>query len=68
MATMNTLVEKYAGGYEEWERQNASRIALAANAIVPLHDAAASVTSRPERNVGDELWVRLSYPSPPEEP
>jgi hypothetical protein len=39
MATMNTLVEKYDGGYEEWERQNANRIALAANAIMPLHDA-----------------------------
>jgi hypothetical protein len=29
MATMKSLVEKYSGGYEEWEKQNASRIAQA---------------------------------------
>lgn len=32
MATMKTLVDKYPGGYEEWEKQNANRIAQAANA------------------------------------
>lgn len=32
MATMKTLVDKYPGGYEEWEKQNATRIAQAAQA------------------------------------
>ncbi|GAB1315398.1 hypothetical protein MFIFM68171_05608 [Madurella fahalii] len=31
MATMQTLVDKYPGGYEEWEKQNFNRIAQATN-------------------------------------
>jgi hypothetical protein len=39
MTTMKTLVDKYAGGYEEWERENATRIARVSNAVRAL-DAA----------------------------
>lgn len=56
MATMKTLVDKYAGGYEEWERKNINRIARAANAAGPaipataFHDAAAFMTQGPARS------------------
>jgi len=33
MATMKTLVDKYPGGYEEWEKQNSNRIAQVENTV-----------------------------------
>ncbi|KAK4251282.1 Fructosamine kinase-domain-containing protein [Corynascus novoguineensis] len=38
MTTMKTLVDKYPGGYEEWEKQNSNRIAQAANASQAYDD------------------------------